>query len=210
MHVTDDSDEPNSSDAIDKEQTNLHKQPFSYRPATHDDLAQIVRVQHDSQEQIEFANFTNMDKAKYLLPYADLYSIWIQRLIFEHNDPNLRFQTVVAIDNSNKRICGVISFQTINHHGYIRTLYVAPRYTGHRIGGQLLNIAVNYCLSESDVISVRLEVLHDNEWVVRFYQKFGFVEHSFIFPSIIGGSAKHIFGRHYKVLQLELLREQRK
>lgn len=85
--------------------------------------------------------------------------------------------TFCAVDE-DEQICGYISFYAndiIRRQAFVSQIAVKESYRGLNIGTQLLN---KCCIisKEKGMISIRLEVNNENQRVISFYEKQGFVK----------------------------------
>jgi predicted enzyme involved in methoxymalonyl-ACP biosynthesis len=82
--------------------------------------------------------------------------------------------TIVAYDDSNKVVCGVITFNIFKGCTYVRSLYIEPFYIRQGIGSSLLQSCIDACRENDETKMIRLEVLEKNIPARSLYETFGF------------------------------------
>ncbi|MEE1285823.1 MAG: GNAT family N-acetyltransferase [Ruminobacter sp.] len=168
------------------------------RNAQFEDLDGIAKVQHFSQAKIEYAEMSDSVVKSCLLSIEQLRQLWFFRLTDED------FMTIVAYDDSNKVVCGVITFNVFKGCAYIRSLYIEPFYIRKGIGSSLLQSCIEACRENDESKMIRLEVLEKNIPARSLYETFSFKYKNFKFPLELGGTAQRLFSNDIKVLQMEL------
>ena len=173
---------------------------ITLRDAEIGDLSDIVRVQYESQHELEFMALNPVEKTQSLLDYFDLFTLWNKRLTALKNS----YLCTVAYENNIKKVVGYISYRIMGSQAYIMGLYIKPKYARLGIGSKLLINLLKTFFVDLDIKIVNLEVFSLNNLAINFYQKYGFEFSDFIMPEAFGGSAQNIFGDKYKVLQMSL------
>ena len=168
------------------------------RNAQFEDLDGIAKVQHFSQAKIEYAEMSDSVVKSCLLSLEQLRQLWFFRLTDED------FMTIVAYDDSNKVVCGVLTFNFFKGCAYIRSLYIEPFYIRKGIGSSLLQSCIEACRENDESKMIRLEVLEKNIPARSLYETFSFKYKNFKFPLELGGTAQRLFSNDIKVLQMEL------
>lgn len=168
------------------------------------DISKIVKIQQRSQRELEFKDFTEAERFRFMLTEADLYEVWVHRFLSKGQNA---YQSFVAYNKELNCLCGFIGYQCFENCGYIRSLYLNPDYVRAGIGTKLLKHALSYIFEERGLARVRLEVLEINARARAFYAHHGFKPLDFEFPKSLGGSASAIFEGKYRVSGMELIKK---
>jgi len=113
----------------------------------------------------------------------EVISIWKE--IFSsnkpHNNPNLVIDLKTAqkdnlffVAEENNKIIGIIMAGFDGHRGWIYSLAVIPNKRNQGIGKLLVDKAL-WELKKLNCLKVNLQIYCDNESVILFYKKLGFI-----------------------------------
>lgn len=81
---------------------------------------------------------------------------------------------LIFIANVNNNIAGTICATIENNDIWVYGFYVSDEYRQRGIGTNLMKALLSYIEEHEPNKNVRLQVVPQKEWLVKFYQQFGF------------------------------------
>ncbi len=150
----------------------------------------MARVEHRSQQELEFVNAGDHIRNNVLLNYEQLGTLWMTRV------NSSIYHNLVLRDTDAKAVVGLVCYQYYVGNAYIRSFYLLPGYENRRLGQLLLNAMLKEVKKSRKAATVRLEVFETNAMARRFYERNGFRYREFDFPAQLGGSARNSFDQY--------------
>ena len=140
----------------------------------------MARVEHRSQQELEFADAGDHIRQNVLLNYEQLGSLWMTRV------NSKAYHNIILRDTDAKTVVGLVCYQYYMGNAYIRSFYLLPGYENRHLGQLLLNAMLKEVKKSRKAATVRLEVFETNAMARRFYERNGFRYREFDFPAQLG------------------------